>query len=145
MKNIAGTLILLIFAIKLSAQSYIPVDQNSKVTFTIKNFGFNVGGSFSGLKGSIRFDPAEINKAYFDVTVDANTINTDNNMRDNHLREESYFDVKNHPLIRFESTKITESNRKGTLFIFGKLTLKKQIIGYFLSIYSNTFRKRICI
>ncbi len=106
------------------AQALTPVDESSKVEFKVKNFGFNVGGSFKGLKGAIEFDPANYTAAKFDVTIDANTINTDNGMRDNHLREESYFDVKNHPRIRFVSTKVTASNKAGTLFIFGKLGIK---------------------
>jgi polyisoprenoid-binding protein YceI len=45
-------------------------------------------------------------------------------MRDNHLRKEEYFDVKNFPYIRFVSTKITTSSKSGTLFLFGNLTIK---------------------
>ena len=106
------------------AQALAPVDESSKVEFKTKNFGFNVGGSFKGLKGSIEFDAANYAAAKFDVSIDASTINTDNGMRDNHLREESYFDVKKYPRIRFVSTKVTASNRAGTLFIFGNLVIK---------------------
>jgi len=104
---------------------YKPVDLGSSVHFKIKNFGFNVSGSFSGLDGRIEFDPDNLSTASFDVSIDANSINTDNNMRDNHLREDTYFDVKNYPRIHFVSTKVTPSNKQGILFIFGKLTIKK--------------------
>lgn len=107
-------------------QNYIPVNEGSKVSFKIKNFGFTVDGFFSGLKGNITFNPADLHACSFEVTVDASTINTDNNMRDNHLREDTYFDVKNHPAIRFVSEKVTQSNKKGMLFIFGKLTIKNK-------------------
>ena len=106
------------------AQALTPVDESSKVEFKVKNFGFNVSGSFKGLKGAIEFDAANYTAAKFDVSIDANTINTDNGMRDDHLREDSYFDVKNHPRIRFVSTKVTASNKAGVLFIFGKLDIK---------------------
>jgi polyisoprenoid-binding protein YceI len=96
------------------------------VQFKIRNLGFNVNGSFSGLDGNIQFDPNNLTAANFDVSIDANTVNTDNNMRDNHLRNETYFDVKNYPRIHFVSTKITTSNKTGILFIFGKLTIKNQ-------------------
>jgi len=108
------------------SQQYTPVDEGSSVQFKIKNLGFNSGGSFSGLKGIIFFDPEDLSKSKFEVTLDASSVNTDNNMRDNHLREESYFDVKNYPLIRFVSTKVTLSNRKGVYFIFGKLSIKNK-------------------
>jgi polyisoprenoid-binding protein YceI len=105
---------------------YKPEDQGSSVQFKIKNLGFNVNGSFSGLDGNIQFDPHDPAGSNFDVSIDANTINTDNNMRDNHLRNETYFDVKKYPRIRFVSTKITTSNKTGFFFIFGKLTIKNQ-------------------
>jgi len=106
------------------AQALTPVEESSKVGFKVKNFGFNVDGSFKGLKGTIEFDAANYAAAKFDVSIDANTINTDNDMRDNHLREDTYFDIKNHPRIRFVSTKVTSSNKAGTLFIFGNLEIK---------------------
>jgi len=106
------------------AQSYSASDEASTVQFKIKNFGFNVDGSFKGVKGTIEFDPANYSAAKFDVSIDANSVNTDNDMRDNHLREDSYFDVKNHPRISFVSTKVTASNKPGILFIFGSLEIK---------------------
>src|SRR5689334_19743157 len=107
-----------------SAQNYTPVDSSSSVKFKVKNLGFNVGGSFSGLQGSITFDPNNLPACKFDVTVDANTVNTGIDMRDNHLRNEDYFDVKNHPRIRIVSTRITPSTKSGTLYFFGNLTIK---------------------
>jgi polyisoprenoid-binding protein YceI len=109
----------------LSAQ-YKPVDNGSTIQFKIKNFGINTGGSFTGIQGNIKFDINHLNDTNFDVSVDANTINTGVDMRDNHLRNDSYFDVKNYPRIHFVSTKVTPSTKTGILFIFGKLTIKNQ-------------------
>jgi polyisoprenoid-binding protein YceI len=111
---------------RFASAQYKPSDRGSSVQFKIKNLGFNVNGSFSGLDGNIQFDPNDLATSNINVSIDANTINTDNNMRDNHLRNDSYFDVKNYPRIHFTSTKITPSNKNGTLFIFGKLTIKNQ-------------------
>jgi len=102
-----------------------PTDQGSSVKFEIKNFGFNVAGSFKGLGGTIQFDPADLNHASFDVTVDANSINTGIDMRDNHLRSEDYFDVKNFPQIHFISTRVANSNKAGTFIVYGNLTIKQ--------------------
>lgn len=101
-----------------------PVDEQSSIRFRIKNFGFNVSGSFKGLQGTINFNPENLQSSAMKVTIQANTVNTGNNMRDNHLRKEEYFDVKKYPLITFASTKITPSSKSGTLFMFGKLTIK---------------------
>jgi polyisoprenoid-binding protein YceI len=105
---------------------YKPVDNGSSVKFKIKNFGINTSGSFTGLQGYIKFDTNHPDEASFDVSVDANTINTGTEMRDNHLRNDTYFDVKNYLRIRFVSTKVTASTKPGVLFIFGKLTIKNQ-------------------
>jgi polyisoprenoid-binding protein YceI len=107
-----------------SAQNYTPVDSSSSVKFKVKNLGFNVGGSFSGLQGTITFDPNNHSACKFEVTIDAKTVNTRIDMRDNHLRNEDYFDVKNHPSIRMVSTRITPSTKSGTLYFFGNLTIK---------------------
>ena len=103
---------------------YKPVDKESTLKFKIKNLGFGVDGSFAGFQGDIRFDPAHPTDAAFDVSIDANTVNTDNSMRDDHLRAGSYFDVKNHPRIRFVSEKVAASNKKDVWILFGKLTIK---------------------
>ena len=118
-------ILLLLAIVNFGFAQYKPVDQGSSIDFKIKNFGFNVSGSFKGLQGTIQFDPANPGTASFDVSIDANTINTDNNMRDDHLREDSYFDVKNFPRIHFVSTTVSNSNKSGVFMISGKLTIKK--------------------
>ncbi len=117
---------IIVLTCKLAIGQYKPVDNGSTIQFKIKNFGINTGGSFTGLQGNIKFDINHLNDAIFDVSIDASTVNTGIEMRDNHLRNDSYFDVKNHPRIRFISTKVTPSTEAGVLFIFGKLTIKKQ-------------------
>jgi polyisoprenoid-binding protein YceI len=107
------------------AQVLKPVDGQSSVKFKIKNFGFNtVSGSFKGVQGTIKFMPENLASSSMDVTVDAKSVNTGINARDNHLRKAEYFDVKKYPVIRFVSTRISPSSKSGTLFMFGKLTIK---------------------
>ena len=101
-----------------------PVDSDDAVTFTIKNFGINTNGSFKGLKGSINWDAANPANSSFNVSVDANTVNTASGMRDDHLREEEYFNVAKYPTISFVSTAVTATTVTGNLTIKGvtKLT-----------------------
>jgi polyisoprenoid-binding protein YceI len=122
MKKIVLLTLILCF-VQLAFAQYKPVDQGSSITFKVKNFGFNSGGSFSRLKGTIDFDPERPAESKFDVTVEAGSVNTDNESRDNHLREETYFDVKNYPQIRFVSSKIT--GKGGNFSFTGYLTIKK--------------------
>jgi polyisoprenoid-binding protein YceI len=124
MKN---TLILLfgLFAANRSLAQYKPADQGSEIKFTINNFGFGVDGRFSGLQGSIDFDPQNPAGGKFDVSIDASTVNTDNSLRDSHLRNDSYFDVKNYPRVRLVSTMIASTETAGTYLFKGQLTIKK--------------------
>jgi len=106
------------------SQDFKAADEGSTIVFKIRNFGFNTQGSFKGLEARIHFDPANLPAASFGASVDAATINTDNNMRDGHLKKEDYFNVQNYPRIRFVSTGITASGRKGEYTLTGKLTIK---------------------
>ncbi|MDO3628200.1 YceI family protein [Mucilaginibacter sp. BT774] len=111
-----------LFTASIAKAQYIPVDKESTLSFKIGNFGFDVNGSFTGFKGLIYFDPKNVTASSFDVTIDASTVNTDNSLRDEHLRDASYFDVKNYPAIHYISSKITSS---GNSFVaYGKLTIK---------------------
>jgi len=106
------------------AQSFIPSDNGSAVTFVIKNFGLGVDGSFKNLKGSIKFDPNNPEATLFNVTVDVATINTDNGSRDNHLRKEEYFDAAKFPIITFLSEKVEKTANAGLYIVKGKFTVK---------------------
>jgi polyisoprenoid-binding protein YceI len=110
----------------VASAQYKPVNQGSSLQFNIKNFGFNVTGSFTGLEGDITFDPQNPAASNFDVSVNAASVNTDNNLRDHHLQGDTYFDVKNYPRIRFVSTKVTATGKNGGYTITGNLTIKKQ-------------------
>jgi len=101
-----------------------PVDADSKVHFVIKNFGIKTGGDFTGLKGNIKFAPENLAVCSFDVTVDAATINTDNESRDGHLKKAEYFDVTTYKTIHFKSTKVVLSSVAGRYYMFGDVTIK---------------------
>jgi polyisoprenoid-binding protein YceI len=118
------TAIALFCVVTAFGQNYTPTDAGSKVRFVIKNFGINTGGTFEGLAGSVVFDPANLAGASFNVSVDAKSVDTDMEARDNHLRKEEYFDVEKYPKLSFRSTKITTTNKEGYLFMFGVITIK---------------------
>ena len=124
-KRLFSIIVLLCCFNGLPAQKAIsPVSQGSKVHFVIKNFGFKTGGDFSGLKGTIKFDPKNPAASSFDVTVNAATVDTDNSSRDSHLKKEEYFDVNKYPTIRMQSTRIEGTVKPGRYQFSGKLTIK---------------------
>lgn len=124
MKRLVLGFIFTVFSTLLFCQTFTPVDNGSKVHFVIDNFGIGTGGNFTGLSGTIKFDPANPATADFDVSVDAGSIDTDIESRDNHLRRTEYFDVKKFPRLTFKSTKITKANKNGYLYMFGQITIK---------------------
>ncbi|WP_223241385.1 YceI family protein [Flammeovirga sp. EKP202] len=96
----------------------------SKIDFTISNFKVNtVEGFFNGMSGSIQFDENDLSSAKFDVCIDASTVNTDNEKRDKHLKNEDFFDVEKYPKICFESSEIIKNGdqymTKGNLTLHG--------------------------
>lgn len=124
MKYVIALILTLFVTISVRAQGLIPVDSASEISFKIKNLGFNTTGSFSGLAGTITYIPDNPDGCSFDVYIDAKTVNTGVEMRDDHLRSGDYFDVKNYPQIRFVSVKVSNTAKNGTLFVSGKLTMK---------------------
>jgi polyisoprenoid-binding protein YceI len=123
MKSITTLLLLLFAAMACRAQLKL-VEQASALRFNIKNLGFGVDGSFTGFDGLVNFDPQNLTTSSFDVTIKAATINTDNNLRDEHLKGNTFFDVKNYPVIRLASTKILPTNKSNTYMLNGQLTIK---------------------
>jgi polyisoprenoid-binding protein YceI len=114
--------LLILSAAKIASAQYKPADQGSTLKFKIANFGFDVNGTFTGFQGNINFDPQNTGSSSFEVSIDAGTVSTDNSLRDKHLKDDGYFDVKNYPRISFVSEKINAKN--GSYTVNGKLTIK---------------------
>lgn len=83
-----------------------------------------VNGSITGLEGEIRFDPENLSASVFNVSVDANSVDTGITLRDNHLREETYLHVKKYARIKFASFNITRNNELNKWILTGELTIK---------------------
>lgn len=117
MRILFTSIIIAIASMAFVSAELKPVDTSEAVTFTIKNFGINTKGEVKGLKGTIKWDAANPAASVFNVTVDAKTINTGIEMRDNHLRKDEYLDTDKYPVISFASTSVTANNMKGNLTI----------------------------
>src|SRR3954463_15878817 len=87
-----------------------PVDGSNAVTFIIKNFGIDTKGEFKGLKGAIQWNEENPAASIFNVSVNANTINTNIESRDKELKDETYFSTDKYPLISFVSNGIKPGN-----------------------------------
>lgn len=83
----------------------------SLVKFKISNMGFRtVNGTFSAMSGNVNFNPDSLASSSFEVCVKVNTVNTENETRDEHLLKEDFFDEKTYPEICFKSTSISKTS-----------------------------------
>lgn len=91
--------------------TWIVDPSHTNVGFTVRHMMVsNVKGNFGKLEGKLEGDPMNLEESKIDFKIDVNTINTNNEDRDNHLRSDDFFDVENHPKITFTSTDITSTD-----------------------------------
>ena len=130
-------ILFLFFFISLSSfsQEFIQNDQESSITFTIKNFGFDVDGNFSDFKIESNFNADTLAESFINAKILVKSIFTDSEARDEHLMKSDYFDVEKHPEIEFKSSEI-EKNKDGNYLVKGALIIKgtKKTIETFLTI-----------
>jgi polyisoprenoid-binding protein YceI len=100
------------------------IDPNhTAAEFSVRHLGVStVRGVFSKITGSATYDPADPSKASLDATIDATTLDTRVEMRDNDLRSPHFFDVQKYPTITFRS-KSAKAAGSGKLAITGDLTM----------------------
>jgi polyisoprenoid-binding protein YceI len=119
---------MLLFGLLLSSftcfsQELVQKDSASEITFTIKNFGFNVAGSFNDFIISSNFNPDALKTSFFNAEIKVKSIFTDSKARDAHLLEADYFAAVTYPTMTFEATEIA-IDKKGKYRLTGFLTIK---------------------
>lgn len=99
---------------------------HSQVEFSVRHLGISkVGGEFLKFDTDVIWDSEDPSKSSIQGEIDVNSIDTGNKKRDNHLKNDDFFNVKKYPTIRFESTRITASDDDDDEFLVnGKLTIK---------------------
>lgn len=111
-------------AAPVSAATWQIDSSHSSAHFAVRHMMVsNVRGEFSGIRGTVEYDPADPSKAKVDVTIDATTVNTREAKRDAHLRNADFFDVEKHPTMSFRSKRV-EPAGPGKLKVVGDLTLR---------------------
>jgi polyisoprenoid-binding protein YceI len=95
---------------------------HSGVEFRISHLGVShVNGALHGVTGVVRLDEKDITHSSVEATIDANTVNTDEAARDNHLKSPEFFNVAQYPTLTFKSIKLFKED--GKLKMTGDLTL----------------------
>jgi polyisoprenoid-binding protein YceI len=123
MKSILKPIFILVALAGLLSFTLVHDNWSIDPDYSIKFSAKRVEGSFSGLQGTIVFDPNDLGHAMMDVTVDTRTINTGNDTKDARAKSESWLDTEKYPTIRFKSSSFLKSGDKiianGTIEIHG--------------------------
>jgi polyisoprenoid-binding protein YceI len=91
--------------------------------FSVRHLGIStVRGAFTKLTGAVQYDPAAPGKSSLEATIDATSVDTRVEMRDNDLRSPNFLDVQKYPTITFQSKKV-EAAGAGKLKVTGDLTV----------------------
>lgn len=98
---------------------------HSRLGFTVKHMGISdFNGSFSNYEVKMTATKEDFSDAKVELTGDINSINTANEMRDNHLKGADFFDAEKFPKFTFVSKSFTKvAKSKNEYKVVGDLTL----------------------
>lgn len=97
---------------------------HAEIAFAVRHLMLStVRGRFGAVTGTVQFDETNPTASKVDVTIDVASIDTRQEMRDNHLRSPDFFDVANYPTLRFVS-KTIEGDVNGEFTLIGDLTIR---------------------
>ena len=110
---------------------------HSELGFKIKHLMIsNVTGKFSKFEAEATTEGDDFSNAKVVADIDVASINTNNEQRDEHLRNADFFEVAAHPNMRFVSTKV-ERVDDDTFNLHGDLTIKDTTKPVKLSVEHN--------
>src|SRR5687767_3399720 len=103
MKKLFLSFAISFLSIALVAQGTWKSDpMHSKLTFGTTHLGISeVEGLFKKFDAGIQTTKSDFSDAVFNLSVDVATIDTEVEMRDNHLRSADFFDVAKYPTMAF--------------------------------------------
>ncbi len=106
-----------------AADTYAVDPDHSYILFRVKhlNIGYSFG-RFNAPEGIFRIDDGNPANSTVEMTVKAGMVDTNVEKRDKHLRGADFFDVKQHPKIKFKSTSVKRIE-KDLYEVVGDLTL----------------------
>ncbi len=114
----------LILSLNLSAAEYVIDKVHTKVLFHITHLVFNtMTGKFDNFSGKFKYDEDKNILSDVKVNIAANSINTDHEKRDTHLKSEDFFFVEKFPELtfKFDNKKVVPGR---AVVITGDLTMR---------------------
>ncbi|MEO8886153.1 MAG: YceI family protein [Mucilaginibacter sp.] len=96
---------------------------HSEVQFKVKHLVIStVSGFFKSFEGELTTDNDDFQNADINFSLDVNSIDTNQEQRDGHLKSPEFFDAEKYPKISFSSTSFTKDGDDYKLK--GNLTIK---------------------
>lgn len=97
---------------------------HSEVNFKVRHMMIsNVSGQFTSFEGSAQTEGDDVSTAKATFSIDVNSITTNNEQRDGHLKSADFFDAENHPKLTFESTSMEKTGDQDYK-LHGNLTMR---------------------
>ncbi|SOD78137.1 YceI family protein [Spirosoma fluviale] len=123
MKSLVFSVAALLSLSTAYAQTWAVDKSHSRVGFTLThNLLSDVDGNFKTFDAKINSAKADLSDATFELTADVNSINTDNERRDGHLKSPDFFDAAKFPSLSFKSTSFKKVEGKQYKLV-GDLTM----------------------
>jgi len=137
---VSTTLLLFTLALAgpLAAAQYDIDVSHSTIGFQVRHMAISkTTGNFEDFTGSFSFEPGQPDTWSCEAVIQASSINTNNQKRDDHLRSDEFFDVAKFTTLSFKSTGVamendTEGVLKGELTIHGvtkPVEMQMEILG----------------
>lgn len=97
---------------------------HSEIQFKVKHLVIStVTGSFKSFEGTLETEGDEFEGASIQFSADVNSIDTNMQQRDAHLKSVDFFDAANYPKLTFVSTSFTQKNEDEYILV-GDLTMR---------------------
>ncbi len=96
---------------------------HSEIVFKVRHLVIStVSGHFSKFDATMTSDKEDFSDAQISFEADVNSITTNNEQRDGHLKSPDFFDAANYPEITFKSTSIQKKD-ENEFVLTGDLTI----------------------
>ncbi|MDX1541371.1 MAG: YceI family protein [Geminicoccaceae bacterium] len=118
-----GLLAVTIAAPVHAADTYAFDPAHTDIVFFVNHLGYSdTIGRFNRAEGALTLDQDDLKGSRIEVTIDAASLDTNHQQRDDHLRSADFFNVEEFPEITFSSTRVEPTGEK-TATVTGDLTL----------------------
>lgn len=125
LKKMTALLAVLMLTVSAFAQKVLVNDPaHSRIQFTVVHLGINdITGNFNTTALTINADEKNFVNSKITFSTDINSINTNIEARDTHLKSAEFFDAAAYPKMEFASTSIVKGKNKNEYTMTGNLTM----------------------